>query len=107
MGGEGVIGRDIMSSNLKAVRPCSWVEGSWCLTVAKGNGRPEERVGEVHGVIFFLIYLIQVQLTSSAVVISAVEQSGSVAHICMARLRYVLPTSDGAGHLWRVRIVRA
>ena len=56
LGGEGVIGRDITSDNLKATSPCSWVEGSWWLTVAKGNGRPEECVGEVHGVIFLNLF---------------------------------------------------
>ena len=90
LGREGVTGRDITSNNLKAASPCSWVEDSWCLTVAKGDGRPEECVGEVHGVIF-LTYLIQEQLASSAVVISAVQQSGSVAHIYMAWFRYRLP----------------
>ena len=44
---EGLIGRDITSNNLKAASPCSWVEGSWWLAVAKGNGRPEECVEEV------------------------------------------------------------
>lgn len=74
LGREGVIGRGITSNNLQAASPCSWVEGSWWLTVAKGNGRPEECVKEV-----------QAQLMQSAVVISAVH------HIYVAWFRYRLP----------------